>query len=189
MLRLAFFPIILVIIVIVLTVLAFYLIRKIRRGVKVTLKKGADIANDQQQKWQKKEQLKKLPDIIQKGFQELHKIKKSADKLPAQWKTITSPLINDCQIILDDLIVEEPISESKINSIRTFFNHTLDALNQFIEKINADHQQMTSDEVEKAQENISIIKADLAHHKKIIHKKRKLDFDVLMDVIKARLKR
>ncbi|MEE9327808.1 MAG: hypothetical protein V3U71_10995 [Cocleimonas sp.] len=194
MLRLAFFPVIVLIVTIVLAVLAFYIFRKLRRGVKVTFKKGADIANEQQQKWQEnreqKEHRKKQPEIVQKGFRDLDKIEKAAQKLPIKWSTLTCPLIEDCQIILEDLTSEHPtISESKVNSIRTFFNHTLDALYQFIEKINTDHQQMTADEIEKAQENISIIKADLSYHKKIIHKKRKLDFDVLMDVIKARLKR
>jgi phosphoribosyl-ATP pyrophosphohydrolase len=193
-LRLAFFPIVLIVIAIVLAVLAFYIIRKLRRGVKITFKKGADIANEQQQKWQQnrdqKEHRKKQPEIVQKGFRDFDEIEKAAKKLPSKWKLLTSPLIEDCQVILDDLTADQDtISESKVNSIRTFFNHTLDALYQFIEKINTDHQQMTIDEIEKAQENISIIKADLLYHKKIIHKKRKLDFDVLMDVIKARLKR
>jgi len=189
MLRLAFFPVVLLILAITLALLVFFLYRKIKKGVKVTYRKGAEIATEQQQKWQQKEQRKKLPIIVQKGLQDFEKIKKTAEQLTPEWKNTINPLIEDCQEVLDGLLSEEIISDSRVNSIRTFFNHTLDALKQFIEKINSDYGQMNKQEIEKARENITVLKTDIMHHQKIIHKKRKLDFDVLMDVIKARLKR
>jgi len=47
---------------------------------------------------------------------------------------------------------------------------------------------MSSDEIEKARQNISVFKADLLNHQETLHKVRRFDFDVVMDVIKARLK-
>ena len=48
---------------------------------------------------------------------------------------------------------------------------------------------MTKAEIEKAQQNITLFKSDLLHHQETLHKVRRFDFDVTMDVIKARLKR
>ena len=55
-------------------------------------------------------------------------------------------------------------------------------------KLLSDHESLSADEVDKAKDNIKLIYEDLLHHEKVLNKKRKLDFDILMDVIKSRLK-
>ena len=156
--------------------------------MRFTYKKGAEIANGQQQKWKEKEQLKKLPNIIQKGFRDLKDIEASSSTLPNEWQVVVNPLVTQSKEILDEITFNSKVDNNKLNSMRSFFIHTLDALKQFVEKLNNDHKHMTANETKKARQNINVIKADLLHHKQILQKKRKFDFDVLMDVIKARLK-
>ena len=90
--------------------------------------------------------------------------------------------------ISQHLIDDEDFERSQLTSLRSFFIHSLDALKQFSQKLLSDHDKMSDSETARAQENIKVIYKDLLHHEKILHKKRKFEFDVLMDVIKARLK-
>ena len=188
MLRLTLLPFVLLFGSILFLLVSFYIYRKIKRGLHFTYNKGAEIANEQQQKWKDKEQFKKLPEIVQKGFTNVESIEKSSRTLPKEWSDLVNPLVQKAKEILDEIASDKKIENNKLTSMRTFFIHTLDALKQFVEKLNSDHKHMSVSETEKARQNINVIKADLLHHQQILHKKRKFDFDVLMDVIKARLK-
>jgi methyl-accepting chemotaxis protein len=166
-----------------------------------TYKKSAELAAEKQQQWKDKENKKHLPEMLQKGFDTYADIIQSTDKLPQEWSSQIQPLTSQTKQILDELSFKvASIKDDKntnqvnakkddiINSMRTFFIHTLDALQQFVDKIAQDAAHMTSEQKAKARENIQILAADLQHHQTILEKKRKFDFDVLMDVIKARLK-
>ncbi len=197
MLRIALFPFVLLILLLLSIIVIWFIYKKVKKGIGYTVKKGAEIANDQQQKWTEKEQRKKLPEILQKGFSDYDKIYTTTMSLPEEWRLSIIPIVNKSKDILDEVAVEfESVDEStkpneqnkKLNSIRSFFIHSLDALLQFVEKLGSDHQKMSDDEIDKARQNINVFKADLLNHQETLHKVRRFDFDVVMDVIKARLK-
>lgn len=201
MLRLMFVPLVLFISLLLTAIVIWIIYKKIKRGFNYSVKKGAEIANEHQQKWTEKGQRKKLPKILRKGFDDYEKIMSISDTLPEQWNQLIDPIATSAKEILDEVAFEFSSSENKqqplqnkiqnkkLNSIRPFFIHSLDALLQFVEKLNSDHKTMNADEIEKARENSQIFKADLQSHQQTLHKVRRFDFDVVMDVIKARLKR
>lgn len=193
MFRLTLIPFILIFGALFFGIVTYIVIKKIKRGLEFTVKKGTEIVNKQQQKWTEKEQRKKLPDILQKGFDRYEKLIASHAKLPAEWRNPLEPVITQAKAILDEVAEDADLSDStnnkKLNSIRPFFNHTLDALLQLTEKLNTDHLQMDDIQIKKARENITVFKADLLNHQEKLKKAKHMDFDVLMDVIKARLKK
>ena len=197
MLRLALLPFVLIILLLLSIIIIWFVYKKVKKGIGYTMKKGAEIASDQQQKWTEKGQQKIFPKILQKGFSDYDKIYSTTTSLPKEWESSVMPIVSTAKDILDELALEfdgkdaqAPVNKEnkKLNSIRGFFIHSLDALLQFVEKLSSDHHKMSSDEVEKARQNINIFKADLLRHQEILHKVRRFDFDVVMDVIKARLK-
>ncbi len=197
MLRLALLPFVLIILLLLSIIIIWFVYKKVKKGIGYTMKKGAEIASDQQQKWTEKGQQKRFPKILQKGFSDYDKIYSTTTSLPKEWESSVMPIVSTAKDILDELALEfdgkdaqAPVNKEnkKLNSIRGFFIHSLDALLQFVEKLSSDHHKMSSDEVEKARQNINIFKADLLRHQEILHKVRRFDFDVVMDVIKARLK-
>lgn len=198
MLRFLFVPFILLILVLLTIIFLWFVFKKIRRGIDVSVKKGAEIANDQQQKWTEKGQRKKQPEIIQQGYRDYEAIISVVKLLPAHWKVSLEPIVTQSKEILDEVALEfKPNSANKksehqnkkLNSVRSFFIHSLGALLQFVEKLTSDHGKMTEAEIEKAQQNITVFRADLLQHQETLHKVRRFDFDVVMDVIKARLRR
>jgi len=193
MFRFTLIPFILIISALFFGVFSFIVIRKIKKWLSYTIEKGADLANRQQKKWSEKEQRKKLPDILQKGFDRFDKLLSSYNNLPNEWKNSLAPIIKQAKEILDEVAEDADISDStynkKLNSIRPFFNHTLDALLLFTEKLNMDYTKMDQAQIDKARQNITVFKADLLSHQEKLLKSRRMDFDVLMDVIKARLKK
>ena len=192
MFRFTLIPLILLFGGIFFSLIGYMLYRKIKRGVKYTIDKSSEFSTQYMDKWRNREQRKKLPTIVQKGFDEYDIIEKTIDQLPPIWQLKLIPLKNKSNALLGEishhLITDEAFEGSKFNSVRSFFNHSLDALKQFTQKLLSDHKTLTDSETERAKENIKIIYDDLLRHEKILHKSRKFDFDVLMDVIKARLK-
>ena len=200
MFRFTLFPLIIIISSLLFGLITFFVYRKIKKIVSSTYKKSAELAAEKQQQWKDKGNRKQFPDMLQKGFETYDSIAQSVENLPEDWSIQLKPLTTQAKRILDELAfkVESIKTEKKnaeerksdiVNNMRTFFIHTLDALQQFAEKINQDNNHMSSDQITKAKENINVLAADLDHHQKILDKQRKFDFDVLMDVIKARLKK
>ena len=171
-----------------LGLVAYFVYRKIRRGIEYTYQKSAELANQQQQKWKHKDQLKKQPKLVQQGFSDLKQAEELTASLPEEWQTALQPLLTKASEILDEIIIDPEFENKKLDSMRSFFIHTLDALKQFTQKLNTDHKRMSDSEIETARENINVIDSDLLRYQKILQKKRKFDFEVLMAVIKARLK-
>ena len=197
MLRLTLFPFALLILFLLSAIIIWFVYKKVKKGIGYTMKKGAEIASDQQQKWTEKGQQKRFPKILQKGFSDYDKIYNTTASLPKEWESSVMPIVSTAKDILDETALEFegegaqdiPNKENKkLNSIRSFFIHSLDALLQFVDKLSSDHHKMTANEVEKARQNINVFKADLLSHQETLHKVRRFDFDVVMDVIKARLK-
>lgn len=199
MFRFTLFPLILIISTILFGLISFFIYRKIKKIALSAYKKSAELASEKQQQWKDKENRKQFPDMLQKGFTTYDSINQTTLSLPNEWSQQLQPLTSQAKQILDELAFQvDSINSDKkntdllkndvINSMRTFFIHTLDALQQFVEKINHDANHMSVDQISKAKDNIRVLAADLAHHQNLLDKKRKFDFDVLMDVIKARLK-
>ncbi len=198
MFNLALIPLVLIISVVLVTIVGFLVYRKIRRGIAFTIEKSSEFATEQQQKWQVKEKQKKQPKILQKGLKNYTDITNNISCLPNDWKNAFKPLTSIAKNILDEVEGEIAleVSESsgiqspkKLHAVRPFFNHSLKALLQLTQKIRTDYKAMDAEDTEKARQNITVIKADLLRHQKTLHKGRKMDFDVAMDVIKARLKK
>jgi len=199
MFKLMFIPIILLIAAILLGVVVWFVYRKLKKGVSDSIKKGAEIATEQQEKWVEKGQRKRLPSTLKKGFDDYDRMKSLVADLPEAWRQPLQPIVKSAKEILDEVAFEyisedsnkpnKPSQDKKLNSIRSFFHHSLDALLQLVEKLSSDHAKMNEGEIQKAQENIIILKADIQNHQETLHKVRRFDFDVVMDVIKARLKK
>lgn len=188
MFRIALLPFILLVTGVLLTLLAFFLIRKIKRTTKKVIKKTTELANEQQQKWteQKKreQERKKLPEIIQKAYIQLEDIEKNEKELPNHWKSQLTPVIDQANVILLAVSSKPEMADH----IRSYFLHTLDTLLQLVNKLKTDHALMDDQQIEIARQNITAFKADLNQHQQTLQKQNKFDFEVLMEVIKARLK-
>jgi hypothetical protein len=72
--------------------------------------------------------------------------------------------------------------------VRTFYNTSLPAYASFVAKLKTDHLHLDAEEKQKAIENITVFKDDFDRYDSNIQQARRFDFDVLMDVIKVRLK-
>lgn len=192
MLKLTLIPLILLFGGIIFLIVAYLIYRKIKRGIKYTIDKSSEFSTQYRDKMRSNEQRKKLPKIVQVGFDDYETIENTIAKLPPTWQLKLLPLKQKSNSLLNEishlLLTDESFERSKLNSVRSFFNHSLDALKQLTQKLLSDSKSLSDEEAEKAKENIRIIYDDLLRHEKILHKTRKFDFDVLMDVIKARLK-
>ena len=206
MLRLTLIPLFFIISTIVIILLAYFLLAKLGSGLNTSFNKSKDLAVKQQRKWHKywqrrqsrKEQKEKLPAIIQKGRKQFDEIERNVEHLPGKWKIKIKPVVNQAKNILDEVTAEALIEHDakkkshypneRLSSIRPFFNHSLDALLQFVKKLNSNQAYMDEPANNKALQNITAFETDLEHYHAILEKSRKLDFDILMDVINARLR-
>ena len=204
MFNLALIPLFLSVSILLIIIVSYLVYKKIRRGIEFTVKKSTEFASDQQKKWEKKGKQEQQPDILRKGLKTYSDIIIMVKLLPIEWKSVLEPLTAIAKSILDEVeddsvLVSSSAAESfstesvhtptKLNRIRPFFNHSLNALLQFTQKINTDYKTMDNKDHEKARQNLNIIKADLLSHQKTLNNARKMDFDITMDVIKARLKK
>jgi len=145
------------------SLLGFFIYRKIKKGITFTIDKSSEISSQFINKLKNQEERKTLPKIVQTGFDDFENIEASIKQLPPTWQLKLLPL--------------------------KIFIHTLDAFKQFAQKLQTNHALLTNEETKKAEENIQVIYDDLLHHETLMQNKRKFEFDVLMDVIKARLKK
>jgi len=192
MFRFTLIPLILLFGGMIFSLIGYLIYHKIKRSVKYTYDKSTEISSQFMDKWRSKEQRKKLPKIVQTGFDDYLIIENTINQLPPVWQLKLLPLKQKSNKLLLEishhLTNDEAFERTKLNSVRSFFNHSLDALKQFTQKLLSDHETLSDAESQRAKENIILIYNDLIHHEKILRKKRKFEFDVLMDVIKARLK-
>lgn len=193
MFRLTIIPLIFLFGGIFVSFFAYYVYRKIKNGVAYTYKKSTEISSEYMEKWRDQEQRKKLPRIVQDGFDDYQTIADTIDRLPPVWQLKLMPVKQKSHSLLaeisQNLLDDESFERSGLNSVRSFFNHSLDALKQLTQKLLSEYQTLNERDADKVKENIKLIYDDLLRHEKILKKSRKFDFDVLMDVIKARLKR
>ena len=112
MLRLALIPFVLLILFLLSAIAIWFVYKKVKKGIGYTMKKGAEIASDQQQKWTEKEQLKRFPEILQKGFSDYDKIYTMTASLPEEWHLSIMPIVHKAKGILDEVALEfESVSE------------------------------------------------------------------------------
>ena len=175
MFRFTLIPLVLLFGGIIFSLMGYVVYRKIKRGVKYTYDKSAEISSQYIDKWRNQEQRKKLPEIVQTGFEDYQIIEECINQLPAVWQLKLLPLKQKSNILLSEisqhLIDDEDFERSKLTSLRSFFNHSLDALKQFTQKLLSDHETLSEEETQRAKENINVIYKDLLHHEKILHKK------------------
>ncbi len=203
MIRFTLLPIILMFGSIFFGLFIYYIYRKIKNTTLSVYKKSVEIASETRQQWKDKEERKQFPETLQKAFDEYDEIKTITKSLPEEWQQRLFALNAQTKQILDEIAFRTVEIDAKdtndknnpnrfntetMTSMRTFFAHTLDAQSQFVKKIHTDSEKMDSTEKQKVIDNIALLDADLKHHQALLDKKRKFDFDVLMDVIKARLK-
>ncbi len=191
--RLTLIPFVLILSLLIFGVVSFYIIKKLKQVINFLRRKTSEIIQKRQQEKTRQEQQQKLPDIVKNGQDQYKQLQQNHAKLPMEWKNLLQPLLDDSKLLLDEIVesfnLNDVLAEQKFNSIRSFFNHTLDALVQFSEKLNDNHQTMSAEQREKAQQNITAFKADLLRHQEALWKIKCIDFDVSMDVIKERLKK
>ncbi len=159
--------------------------KKFRRTVSEVVEKGSDIATQQQEKWKQREKRKKLPSEIQKLIVQYEQLLELKDDLSQPWQEALQPAYNS----LGDIVHILSVSPKKMNKVRHLFNTSLPALDKFVVTLKENQKFMDDAETQKVEQNIAVISKDLQQHEQVLHKSRRFDFDVLMDVIKIRLKR
>ena len=149
------------------------------------VEKSSDIALKQQEKWRQREKRKKLPEEIQKLIVQYEALLESNNALSEGWRQAMQPVYRS----LGDIVHILTAAPKKRNKVRRLFSVSMPALEDFIETVKADQKFMNDIEINKAQQNIDVIAEDLQQHEQVLQKSRRFDFDVIMDVIKIRLKR
>ena len=158
---------------------------KLTQTVTRLVKKSSNIALQQQEKWKLRERRKKLPPEIQQLIVQYESLLEANSQLSAPWQTAISPVYK----VLGDIVHILTAAPKKTHKVRPLFSVSLPALEKFLTIINSDQKFMDDAETKKAQQNIAIICNDLQQYEHILQKSRRFDFDVIMDVIKIRLKR
>lgn len=174
-----------IITVVAITFLLRYLWNKFSSVVAHVIEKSSDAASQQQEKWKLRGKRKNLPREIQQLIVQYEKLLESNSDLSKSWQEAMKPAYKTLGDIVH-ILTAAPKKESKIRSL---FSVSMPALENFITTIKSDQKFMSDAEIEKAQKNIDIIHKDLQQHELTLQKSRRFDFDVLMDVIKIRLKR
>jgi len=169
----------------ILLVVGYVAWRKLKKGLGQAWDKSVEAVDDQKQRWKEREQLKSRPDFLQKAWSQVEQIRTDSETLPPEWQALLEPLDESMQSILDLTFGDE----KRADKVRRFYNTSLPAYASFVAKLRSDHGQLDAAEKQKAVDNLSVFKADFKNYEELIHEARKFDFDVLMDVIKVRLKR
>lgn len=158
--------------------------RKIRRGIGDAWDKSVEVANEQQQRWKLREQIKSQPDYIQTGYQQSEQIEHDTQLLPFEWQDKLAPINERMQQVLTISMSDH----ERAGKVRAFYNTSLPAYATFVGKLKTDHGHLDEHETSKAVANITVFEQDFARYSEQIQQARRFDFDVLMDVIKVRLK-
>ncbi|PWQ94482.1 hypothetical protein [Leucothrix arctica] len=168
-----------------LLLLVIYLgYRKIRKGVSSAWDKSVEVVSEQQERWKHREELDKLPDFMQKAYQQSEQIEQDTESLISDWQTLLKPLNSEMQQILNTTANNLERAEKN----RSFYNTSLPAYAAFVAKLKTDHMHLDNAEIQKAKENLVVFTEDFQRYEGGVQKARRFDFDVLMDVIKIRLK-
>jgi len=170
--------------IILLLVVAYLAYRKVRRGIGSAWDKSVEVATEQQERWKRREQLKTLPDFMQKAHEQSEQIEEDTKALTSEWSSLLKPLNSEMQRILSTTANDL----KRADKVRSFYNTSLPAYAKFVAKLKTDHMQLHEDEIEKAKENLAVFKEDFQRYDEGVQQARRFDFDVLMDVIKVRLK-
>ena len=170
--------------IIILLIIAYVIYRKIRRSVSVAWERSAEVVTDSQARWKQREALKQQPDFIQKAHQQSEQIEKDTAELSPEWQALLAPLNASMTHILDISLGDA----KRADKVRTFYNTSLPAYATYVAKLKTDHLHIDAAEKQKAVDNLGVFKADFERYDSSIQQARRFDFDVLMDVIKVRLK-
>lgn len=171
--------------IIAIVFLLRYLWRKFTSAVSQVLEKSSEAASEQKQKWKLREQRKRLPREIQNLILKYEELYEVNNALSDKWQASLVPVYD----ALRDIVHILSAAPKKRNKVRGLFSVSMPALEKFIETVKSDQQFMDEVEITKAQQNIAVITKDLLEHEAVLQKSRRFDFDVLMDVIKVRLKK
>lgn len=177
--------IVFIITVVAIVFLLRFLWNKFTRTITGVIEKSSNVALQQQKKWKRREKRRKLPNEIQQLIVQYETLLESNNVLSTSWQNSMQPVYK----ALGDIVHILTANPKKINKVRTLFSVSLPALEKFITTIKADQKFMSAIETQKAQHNIDVIYNDLQQHEQVLQKSRRFDFDVIMDVIKVRLKR
>jgi hypothetical protein len=168
----------------ILVVAGYIAYRKVRKGIGNAWDKSVEVANEQQERWKRREQIKSQPDYIQKAHKQSEQVETNTEALPVEWQERLAPLNQSMQEILTITVGDE----KRADKVRTFYNTSLPAYASFVAKLRSDNSHLDELETEKAVANIVVFDNDFARYLKKIQQARRFDFDVLMDVIRVRLK-
>lgn len=168
----------------VLVVIIYVVYRKIHRSISNAWDKSAEVVFDQQERWKQREALKKQPEFIQKAYQQSEQTEKDVVELPAEWQSLLEPLT----VAMTDILNISISDAKRADKVRSFYNTSLPAYAAFVGKLKTDHLHLDAVEKQKAMDNLAVFKADFERYDSSIQQARRFDFDVLMDVIKVRLK-
>ena len=170
--------------IVVVLAIIYAIYCKIRRGVSSAWDKSAEVVSDQQQRWKQREMLKTQPEFIQKAHQQSEQIEADVGELSPEWQALLK-LLN---VAMSDIISTSISDANRADKVRTFYNTSLPAYASFVAKLKTDHLHLDAVEKQKAIDNLAVFKADFERYDNSIQQARRFDFDVLMDVIKVRLK-
>ncbi|MCK5902717.1 MAG: hypothetical protein KAG28_06155 [Cocleimonas sp.] len=162
-----------------------WLWRQFKSTINQAVEKGTKVISNQQQKWRQYERRKKLPKKIQTLIIRYEALLECNQELSKPWQQSLKPTYKS----LGDIVHILSVSPKKSKKVRQLFNTSLPTLEKFVTTLKADQQFMTDLEVNTAQENIKVFEKDIKGHEHTLQKSRRFDFDVLMKVIKIRLRK
>lgn len=169
---------------IILIVVGYIAYRKLRKGIGSAWDKGVEVASEQQQRWKHREHIKSQPDFIQKAHQQSEQIERDINALPSEWQALLKPLNQAMQ----DVLLISISDTARVDKVRGFYNTSLPAYASFVATLKSDHMHLSAQEKQKAIDNLAVFQADFKGYEEKVQQARRFDFDVLMDVIKVRLK-
>lgn len=184
MLRLFFYALLALISTFILAILTYFT-WKLVKWLRVIMKQGEGALENQKEYWRWKRSRKGKPDYYLKGDEVYSRIRVLRKKLPRSW-------LNEMQVMTDmsdRLFGLAQESEDHGKSFRRFFTVTLPAMESFMKALVEDSSVMEESEEAMARENIAVFERDLQVYFDKGGSSRRLNFHILMEVIKQRLRR
>ncbi|CAA6801681.1 MAG: Unknown protein [uncultured Thiotrichaceae bacterium] len=162
-----------------------YLTWKLIKWLRAIMRQGEGVIESQKEYWRWRRSRKGKPDYYLKGDEVYSRIRVLCKKLPEPWFAETRVMIE----MSDKLFRLAQETEDHGKPFRRFFTVTLPAMESFMVALVEDRSVMKAAEEAMARKNIAVFERDLQVYFDKGGSSRRLNFHILMEVIRQRLRR
>lgn len=184
MIRLFLLALLALLSMLVLALLAF-LTWKLVKWLGRLKKQGEGVVEKQRDYWRWRRSRRGKPGFYLKGHEVYSRIKALRRQLPESWQREMLPMLD----MSDELFALAQRVEDHGQSFRRFFTVTLPAMESFAAALVEEGLVIKGAEEAMAKENIGVFERDLEVYLDKGSASRRLNFHILMEVIKQRLRR